>query len=700
MTKKRVLATLLLLALFSTVLVSCATNNDSPFVPGYSDDNPTGPYDPYQKDSGIKDETGGQEIEVKIDDDVTIDETEIGKITDLTVDGIGYDETNKVFNITKAGEFIFKGEFEGNILVHAGDDDDVKITLNGFTIKSTTDSPIKCVNANELQVSVKKGSENFVYDNRTIKVEDNDEQGNGAITSNCDLKLSGKGSLVIVANYNNGIHTKDDLSIKPEVENNSSIQIKAVNNCLKGNDSIKIESGNLVLISTFGNAIKTENTDISSKGKQRGTISITGGQLDIYSAKDAIEASYNVEISKAGDSDPVINIYTSNYSEYSGEVADTNESKLYIKTSSNIGNYYFAVEYINSDYTTSWARATKVNSQGGFDRSYYYETTKPVDATALKVCLFANDITTMSEANAISKMNNYVTLNSNYDTIDLSASTSSITANRWTSYQTTQRGGPGGFGPGGMSEGNTDKADYSAKGIKAENEINISGGIFFIKTYDDAIHANYGETLENGSTGLGNINISGGTFTIYSSDDAIHADNTLTISGGNIEIKKAYEGLEANFININDGYTKIYAIDDGINASKKINQTPKITVSGGVVDVTVNGQDVDGIDSNGSYLQTGGIVITKGATGGMSTGLDCDGSATINGGTFIAFGQTEKTPTKGSGVVGYTLSSTYSAGNYTIVFPDETTLDTTTIYSYRQVIVYSNNQNKITVDKK
>ena len=100
----------------------------------------------------------------------------------------------------------------------------------------------------------------------------------------------------MVGGYKNGFHTKDDLTIKPEVTDGSKIEIKTVNNCLKGNDSVDIQSGNLVLISTSGNGIVTENTDVSSKGNQRGTVSISGGHIDIYSAKDGIDAGYNVEI--------------------------------------------------------------------------------------------------------------------------------------------------------------------------------------------------------------------------------------------------------------------------------------------------------------------------------------------------------------------------------------------------------------------
>ena len=680
------------------LLSACSFINlgDKPFEP----EGPDVPqYDPFVKDDDIGDEKSEDNIEVDIEDDIEIEEeSSSDKITDLSLDGIAYDESNKLFTISKAGEFVFKGVFEGNILVDAGDDDEVKLTLNGFTIKSSVDSPIKCLNANELQISLKKGSTNYVYDTRAAQTVDDDTQGNGAITSACDLKVSGKGSLYMVGGYKNGFHTKDDLTIKPEVTDGSKIEIKAVNNCLKGNDSVDIQSGNLVLISTCGNGIVTENTDVSSKGNQRGTVSISGGHIDIYSAKDGIDAAYNVEISKVdGGDDPIINIYTSNFSEYSGEVSDTSTSKMYLRTSSSYNsNYYYAVEFMLNTYETKWVKASKVSSTD--TRYNYFELSKPENATSLKVAYFANSVTTMSEDNATAIMSKYDSVNSYYDVAKISNNGSTISISGWTSYQTSQPGGGHG-GPGGMNEGNSEKADYSAKGIKADNEIIISAGKLFIKSYDDAIHANYGDAFENGATGLGNITLSGGDFEIYASDDGIHADDTLTISNNAvIDIVKSYEGIEGNIINITGGYTKVYSTDDGLNAANKAGKTPAINISGGVTDITVYGQDVDGIDSNGSFLQTGGVVITKGASGGMSTGLDTDGTATINGGTFIAFGKTEKTPTKGSGISSYTLSISGS-GVFTITLPDGSALQTETKYSHGTVYVYSDSSTKITITK-
>ena len=143
-----------------------------------------------------------------------------------------------------------------------------------------------------------------------------------------------------------------------------------------------------------------------------------------------------------------------------------------------------------------WTKASLVsNGQSGPGRSYYYVANRPSGATSFKLFLFANSVTDLKEDNATSKMSNFATLSNSYDTITVSASTNNITTSNWTNSSSSQPGWPG-----EMSEGNDDKADYSAKGIKAENEIKLSAGKYFIKTYDDAIHTNYGEAFENGST--------------------------------------------------------------------------------------------------------------------------------------------------------------------------------------------------------
>ena len=200
------------------------------------------------------------------------------------------------------------------------------------------------------------------------------------------------------------------------------------------------------------------------------------------------------------------------------------------------------------------------------------------------------------------------------------------------------------------------KAYDSAKGIKACNEINISGGTISIEAYDDGVHGNATSddeqiVFENGEKAPGNVVISGGTLSISATDDGVHADGTLTISDdADITVTKSYEGLEGHIINMTGGKAVVTATDDGVNAtSSSSNSTDgEINVSGGTLDVTVPGyNDVDGIDSNGSYKQTGGVVIVRGPANGGAWSLDTDGDVTLNGGTIIVVGGIEASSSGG-----------------------------------------------------
>lgn len=243
--------------------------------------------------------------------------------------------------------------------------------------------------------------------------------------------------------------------------------------------------------------------------------------------------------------------------------------------------------------------------------------------------------------------------------------------------------GGGGFDGGGMEGGTSaEKADSSAKALKANEHINISAGQIYTYTYDDSIHTNANQ-LDTNVTASANINISGGTLRLKASDDAIHADKTLTISGGDITVIESHEAVEANIINFSGGVINVYGTDDGVNASSAIN------VSGGYLEVNTNpNNDTDGIDSNGTYTQTGGIVIAKGPNSSMAAAIDTDGTASITGGTLIILGGIgEKGLSKGSGVSSYSLS-VHSSGSHTIKI-DSVSYAISNQYSYGKTQCYS-----------
>lgn len=216
----------------------------------------------------------------------------------------------------------------------------------------------------------------------------------------------------------------------------------------------------------------------------------------------------------------------------------------------------------------------------------------------------------------------------------------------------------GGFG-GGMQDGNSNKTDISAKGIKAvglydeagttwqsAGDITVTGGHITVDSSDDALHCG------------GSMTLTGGVFNIATADDAFHSDHNLTVGTENagtyddvqIYVSKAYEGIEGSYIYQNSGTVYIVSTDDGYNAaggadgSGNTNQGGwggfggmsssygELYLRGGLVIVNSASGDHDGMDSNGPIYLTGGYYFCNG-----QDPVDCgDGySMSQTGGTYI-----------------------------------------------------------------
>ena len=582
--KKKNLIPLSLFALMA--LVGCSVSGTTASSTGTSDTSNTTTAETTSGDSSTTSVNYGSDYDYN--EEITVEEAEEITVTETTsdfeisTDDGEYTKTGSVYKITTAGTYTLTGKLTGQILIEAGEDDEVVLELNGVSITYGSDSPIKAVSGSKLEISAKSGSENVIKDTRSAKTTEAAAQGEGAISADIDLKLKGSGTLVVTGNYNNGVHTSKDLTIQK-----LTLKSTGYNNGLKGKDSVTITSGTVQAYGLNGNGIKTDDSDTSSKGKQRGTIAINGGNVYVDSLHDGIDASYNVEIDQLDS-----------------EV----ETNISIKTGTNSVNY----------------------------------------------------------------------------------------------------------------NKSTFKAD-SEKGIKAANNIVVNRGTIVIAASDDAIHANYGDTLENGSKGQGNITINDGLIQVASGDDGLHADNTLTVNGGKIQVTGATEGYEANYININGGYSYIYGTDDGVNVSKKSFTSCAFTMSGGYLDVAVKSGDTDGIDSNGNFTLSGGTIVTRGSPGtqsNMSTGLDVDGTVSMTGGTLIAFNGLEKSPSASNTIhyagtsgaastggmggfggmggrpgqqqSGSSSSSTLAAGTYTLS-GSGLEVSFTNDYQYSSFLIYSAN---------
>jgi len=191
---------------------------------------------------------------------------------------------------------------------------------------------------------------------------------------------------------------------------------------------------------------------------------------------------------------------------------------------------------------------------------------------------------------------------------------------------------------GGSGTGLSDSTE-SFKGIKASSDIIIYDGEYSVNSKDDCIHSN------------NTICITDGNFSLSSGDDGIHADTDLAVTGGSIKISKSYEGLESSRIFISGGSIDVTASDDGLNAAGGndgsavqggrpgmggfSNGIGEIAISGGYTLVNASG---DGLDSNGTFAISGGIVLVSGPTNNGNGAFDYDGSATVTGGILIALG--------------------------------------------------------------
>lgn len=198
------------------------------------------------------------------------------------------------------------------------------------------------------------------------------------------------------------------------------------------------------------------------------------------------------------------------------------------------------------------------------------------------------------------------------------------------------------FGFPGWFDTQTTEETVSAKGLKSDGDITVSGGSIQINSMDDALHC------------VGTLTVSDtADLKIDTGDDGLHSDDTLSIEGGNIHITQCYEGLEAVFINISGGDTTLVASDDGLNAAggttadtdfafrgppmEGIAETLEeatyyVHITGGKLTVDASG---DGLDSNGALFIDGGEIYVSGPDGSMNGGLDYTTTGQINGGSVV-----------------------------------------------------------------
>lgn len=146
---------------------------------------------------------------------------------------------------------------------------------------------------------------------------------------------------------------------------------------------------------------------------------------------------------------------------------------------------------------------------------------------------------------------------------------------------------------------NTDLLEGSFKGIKAGSDIQIHEGTYTLNTKDDALHAD------------GSLLIDEGTFTLASGNDALKAANDLSLQNGTLTVTACADGLQAANLVITGGNTTITPSQSGVQVT-------------------------------GNFYQSAGTLTIYGTHGSGKAVVNFGGTATVEGGTLLAFGDSAK----------------------------------------------------------
>jgi len=198
-----------------------------------------------------------------------------------TVDG------NKI-TVSAAGTYSITGTLsDGQIIVDTGDDEAVKIVLNGADISCSYSAPIYVHKAEKVIITLADGTNNHIKDGDNYVITDTEKgEPDGTLFSKSDLTFNGSGSLTVDANYKDGIVSKDGLKII-----GGNITVNAADDGIRGRDYVAVKDSNIT-VNAQGDGIKSNNDEDT----QKGFVTVDGDNINIVSGRDGIQAETSILI--------------------------------------------------------------------------------------------------------------------------------------------------------------------------------------------------------------------------------------------------------------------------------------------------------------------------------------------------------------------------------------------------------------------
>ena len=214
----------------------------------------------------------------------TSSETAIDLSNPTATDGVTVEDGT--LTITKAGTYKLSGEYQGQIKVKTADSDVVRLVLDNANITNSSGAALNVVNADEVILYSASGTTNTISDGADYTATGEDDP-DAVVYSKADMTIAGEGTLKVNGNHEDGIHTSDGLVIA-----SGTLEVNAANTGIKGKDYVDILGGTINVTAQQDGIKSTNDTD-----EGQGWTRLSNGTVTVNAGDDGFKASRVVEIS-------------------------------------------------------------------------------------------------------------------------------------------------------------------------------------------------------------------------------------------------------------------------------------------------------------------------------------------------------------------------------------------------------------------
>ena len=469
----------------------------------------------------------------------TSSETAIDLSNPTATDGVTVEDGT--LTITKAGTYKLSGEYQGQIKVETADSDAVRLVLDNANITNSSGAALNVVNADEVILYSASGTTNTISDGADYTATGEDDP-DAVVYSKADLTIAGEGTLKVNGNHEDGIHTSDGLVIA-----SGTLEVNAANTGIKGKDYVDILGGT-INVTAQQDGIKSTNDTDEGQGWTRlsnGTVTVNAGD-DGFKASRVVEisgGSLTVEQSDEGIEAQYINVFGGDVNVTSAD--DGMNASLKTSDSESTDSSANTSDTANQQQNNQQQGSLPGGQQNGASNQQLQGTGQPPQGQPPAMSGSSQDGTSQNGASGTAQQQNN-TQNQGNQNMGQPPAMLGGNAQDGTSQNGTTGTGQQGMGQppqGGMPGGGGGTFEV------IDAAINVSGGHVTVNAEGDGIDSN-GVTTLSGGTLIVNGPSQGG-------NAALDTNGDLLLNGATVLSGSTADMFEAPSTNSTSGYLKL-----------------------------------------------------------------------------------------------------------------------------------------------